>query len=166
MPTGQPAARIRAIRFEDVSEVLRLVRRAVDHGCRDHYDAIQRDAVYASYARNLFVEALGSFETVAFEQQGRLIAVAQLDHADCRLRALFVDAEYQQRGLGRALLADTEARARNRGGVRLHGAMSLNAVSFYLQAGFRPCAGPERLVSASISIPVQRMEKDLRPANH
>jgi GNAT superfamily N-acetyltransferase len=161
MTKRQPSTRIRAIDFEDVAEVLRLVRRAVDHGCRDHYDSTQRNAVYASYARNLFVEALGSFDTVVLEQHGRLIAVAQLDPADSRLRALFVDAGYQHQGVGRALLADVEERARARGASRLHGAMSLNAVSFYLQAGFRPCTGPERLASARVSIPVQRMEKDL-----
>jgi GNAT superfamily N-acetyltransferase len=156
------SVQMRAIRFEDVPDVLRLVRRAVEHGCRDHYDASQRDAVYASYAQTLFVDALGPFETVVAEQHGRVIAIAQLDLSEDRLRALFVDAGHQQRGVGRALLADIEDRARTGGGTRMHGAMSLNAVSFYLQAGFRPCCGPERLRSARVSIPVQRMEKDLR----
>jgi hypothetical protein len=42
--------------------------------------------------------------------------------------------------------------------------MSLNAIPFYLRAGFRGCDGPERLMSAGISVPVLRMEKDLRAA--
>ncbi len=153
---------MRAIRFEDVPEVLRLVRRAVDHGCRDHYDQRQRDAVHASYARNLFVEAQGPFETVAATWQGRVVGIAQFDPADDRLRALFVDAGHQQRGVGRALLAEIDQRATRRGKVRLHGAMSLNAVSFYLHAGFRPIGGPERLTSTGILVPVVRMEKELR----
>jgi putative acetyltransferase len=154
--------RMRAICFEEVPEVLRLVRRAVEHGCLDHYNAPQRDAVYISYAQNLFVEALGPYETIAAERQGRVIGIAQFDPLDNRLRALFVDAGYQKRGVGRALLADIENRAKRHGADRLHGAMSLNAVAFYLRAGFRPCGGPERLVSASILVPVLRMEKDLR----
>jgi GNAT superfamily N-acetyltransferase len=153
---------VRAIRFEDVPDVLRLVRRAVEHGCRNHYDALQRNAVYASYAHNLFVEALGPFETVAAELHGCMVGIAQLDPSDGRLRALFIDAGYQRRGVGRALLSDIEERARKHGATRLQGAMSLNAVSFYLRAGFRPCGGPERLLSARITVPVQRMEKDLR----
>ena len=152
---------MRALRFEDVPGILRLVRRALDHGCRHHYDSSQRDAVYASYARNLFVEALGPLETIVAEERGRVVAVAQLDPADDRLRALFVDAGLQLRGVGRALLADIERRVRARGGTRLHGAMALNAVSFYLQAGFRPCEGVDRLMSARLVVPILRMEKQL-----
>jgi GNAT superfamily N-acetyltransferase len=162
--TTRPEAilQIRAARFEEVAEILRLVRRAVDHGCRNHYTAAQRDVVYLGYARNLFQEALGRFETVVAEHRGRVVGMAQLDPADERLRALFVDAIHQQQGFGRALVVSIEERARSQGIPRLHGAMALNAISFYLRAGFRPCGGPERLMSAGISVPVQRMEKDLR----
>jgi GNAT superfamily N-acetyltransferase len=153
---------VRAICFEDVPDILRMIRRSVDHGCRDHYDPIQRAAVFASYAQNLFVEALGPFDTVAAVEVERLIGVAQLDPQTDRLRALFVDADFQQRGVGSALLADVEQRAWRRGLTRLHGAMSLNAVPFYLRAGFRPGPGPERLIAAGVSVPVVRMEKTLR----
>jgi hypothetical protein len=102
----------RAIRFEDVPSVLRLIRRAVEHGCRDHYDSRQRAAVYASYASNLFVEAMGPFETVAAEHEGRIVAIAQLDPSSGRLRALFVDANFS-RAAWVALLADV-AQARLR----------------------------------------------------
>jgi putative acetyltransferase len=154
---------IRAIRFEDVPEVLRLIHRAVERGCRHHYDPAQRAAVTVSYAQNLFVESLGPFETVAAEEAGRLIGVAQLDPQTARLRALFVDGTSQQRGVGSALLAEVEGRARRRGATRLHGAMSLNAIPFYARAGFRPCPGAERLIAAGVSVPVLRMEKTLRP---
>ncbi|MES1204466.1 MAG: hypothetical protein ABUS79_00890, partial [Pseudomonadota bacterium] len=59
-PVGPlPALRTRAVRFEEVPEVLRLIQRAVEAGCRDHYDARQRRAVTASYAAALFVEIGG-----------------------------------------------------------------------------------------------------------
>jgi len=153
---------IRAVRFEDVPDILRLVRSAISVGCRDHYDPAQRAAVYASYARTLFVDSLGPFESVAVEQAGRIIGFAQLDVTDERLRALFVEADHQRRGLGRVLLGDIEARAASHGCTRLHGAMSLNAIPFYLQAGFHPCHGPERLVTSGIAVPIVRMEKRLR----
>jgi GNAT superfamily N-acetyltransferase len=170
--------RTRTVRFDDLPEVLRLIRRAVERGCREHYDAQQRQAVYVSYASTLFGEALEPFETIAAElqeQQGdddddgdgdgegaTIIGFAQLDPASGRLRALFVDAELQQRGIGRTLLAEVEARALKRGCASINGAMSLNAVPFYQRAGFRPCAGPERLTTAGVHVPIVRMKKDLR----
>lgn len=162
--TPVPGAKTRAVRFEDVPSVLRLIRRAVEYGCRHHYTAGQREVVFQSYASTLFVDALGPFRTFAAEHQGRIVGVAQLDVADNRLRALFVDVDMQGRGIGRTLLAQVEACAGSRGPVRLHGAMSLNAVPFYRRAGFRICAGYDRLVTAPTWVPVVRMEKLVQAA--
>ena len=171
MGSSTPASRLllplpfhtRAVRFDELAQVLRLIRRAIDRACRDHYDPLQRDAVYTSYASTLFGEALAPFETIAVDgARGEIIAVAQLDPAATRLRALFVDADRQQRGLGSELLADVEARAAKRGCTSLHGAMSLNAVPFYQRAGFRAVGGPERLRTAGgVFVPIVRMSKSL-----
>ena len=109
----------------------------------------------------MFVDAVGPFQTLAAEIGEQLVAVAQLDVATGALRALFVDAATQGQGVGRALLAAVEARARAAGCSHLRGAMSLNAVAFYAQAGFRPCDGPTRLLSAGLRVPVTWMEKSL-----
>ena len=153
---------VRVARFEDVPPILRLIEGAIEHGCRDTYDLDQRRAVYLVYASNLFVDAVGPFETLAVEIGGQLAAVAQLDLDAGALRALFVDAAIQGQGVGRAVLAAVEARARAAGCTRLRGAMSLNAVPFYARAGFRPSGGPARLVSAGLQVPVAWMEKSLR----
>jgi len=155
-PTGT-----RSVHFEDIPEALRLIGRAIERGCKEHYDARQRKAVHEGYVSTMFVEVMGPYETVAVEQQSRLVAFGQLDLREGRLRALFVDAVAQQRGLGQAFLAHLEQLAAQRGCVRLHGAMSLNAVSFYEQAGFRAYAGPERLLTLGVWVPVIRMEKEL-----
>jgi putative acetyltransferase len=151
---------IRTARFEDVPAILRVIDRAVDQACRHHYDRTQRRAVVLSYGRHLFVEALERFELVAADRDGRLVGAAQLDPADGRLRALFVDAPWQRSGIGGALLAEVEARAIRHGLRRLHGAMSLNAVPFYAKQGFQPCAGPTQL-TGRVSVPVVPMEKRL-----
>jgi GNAT superfamily N-acetyltransferase len=154
-----PRPVLRTLRFEDVPEILRLVGRAITLGCRAHYDASQRAAVYGAYASTLFIESLGSFESVVAELDGRPAGFAQLDPKDGRLRALFVDAEDQGRGLGLALLTEIEVRAARRGCARVHGAMSLNAVPFYARAGFRALGGEERLMSTGVVVPIVRMEK-------
>jgi putative acetyltransferase len=159
--TRSRALAARTLRFEDVPAVLGLIERAVQHDCRDHYDPSQRAAVFASYAQTLFVDALGPAETIVAEQDGLLIGVGQVDPATERLRALFVDASFQRRGVGAFLLSEVEQRALRRGATRLHGAMSLNAAPFYSRAGFRPCDGPERLLASGVWVPVVRMEKKL-----
>jgi putative acetyltransferase len=152
---------LRAARFEDVPRLLQLIEGAIAHGSRRHYDQLQRRAVYLGYASSLFVDALGPFETIVAELDGRLAGVAQLDGAAGVLRALFIDADLQGRGLGRALLAAVEARARAAGSSRLGGAMSLNAVPFYTRAGFVARDRAARLRSGGVLVPVVWMEKSL-----
>src|SRR5262249_3222854 len=159
--TDAPKLSVRAARFEDVSAILRLIEGAIAHGCQEHYDHAQQRAVYLVYASNMCVDAVGPFETAVAEIGGHIVAAAQLDVDGGALRALFVDAAIQGQGIGRALLAAVEARARAAGCSRLRGAMSLNAVSFYAQAGFRPRVGPARLRSADVEVPVVWMEKSL-----
>ena len=142
--------------------MLRLIEGAIEHGCRDCYDRRQRRAVFLGYASNMFVDAIGPFQTLVAEIGGELAAVAQVDVAGGALRALFVDAAMQGQGVGRAMLAAVEARAQAAGCARLRGAMSLNAVSFYAHAVFVPCGGPTRLHSAGLNVPVTWMEKSLR----
>jgi N-acetylglutamate synthase-like GNAT family acetyltransferase len=153
--------RLRRARFEDVPALLRLITGAIERGCRSCYTAEQRRAVFLAYARSLFVDVIGPFATIVAEQNGELVGVAQLDPSDGRLRGLFVGAEQQGRGLGRALLTAAERVARQHGLVHIHGAMSLNAAPFYASAGFQRCAGPERLLSAGIHVPIVPMRKSL-----
>lgn len=157
-----PSLVIRPGRFEDVSGILLMIEGAIEHGCRAHYDADQRRAVYLGYATNLFLDAAGPFELWAAEVDGQLAGVGQLDPSCGGLRALFVAALFQGEGVGRALLGAIEARARALGCARLGGAMSLNAVPFYTRAGFRQLGGPDRLLTAGVRVPVVRMEKTLR----
>ena len=161
--TDAPTLSVRAARFEEVSAILRLIEGAIEQGCRDHYDRAQRRAVYLGYASNMFVDAVGPFQTLAAEIGGQLVAVAQLDVAAGALRALFVDAATQGQGVGRALLAAVEERARAAGCSRLRGAMSINAVPFYARAGYLLRGGPAWLRSAGLRVPVRWMEKSLRP---
>ena len=158
--SSTPLIHVRKARFEDVAGVLRLIARAIERGCRRHYSARERRAVYASYARCAFLDVMASYETlVAESESGALTAFAQLDPSTGGLRALFVDDQAQGHGVGRALLAHVVARAAAHGCPRVHGAMALNAVPFYERAGFRPCAGAGFLPVAGVLVAVTRMER-------
>ena len=161
-PIRTPSLGLRPIHFEEVAAILGLIERAIERGCREHYNPAQRRAVFLTYARGLFAEALGPFESIAAVREDVPVGFAQFDPATDRLRALFVEGDVQNRGVGKLLLGEIERRARRHGGKRLHGAMSLNAVPFYATAGFRALNGPELLASAGISVPVVRMEKLFR----
>jgi GNAT superfamily N-acetyltransferase len=160
---GDPARlALRRARFEDGGALLRLVERAIERGCRSHYDEVQRRAVFVSYARRLFVELCEGYDTLVAEGAGRLVGMAQLDAEEGRLRALFVDGTDQGLGVGRALLRVVEDLARARGRVTIEGAMSLNAVRFYERSGFGARGGPARLWLDGTAVPVLRMSKRLR----
>lgn len=157
---AQPMS-IRSAHFEDVPDMLRLIERSIARGCRDHYDEGQRRLIYLAYASSLFIEARGPFEARVVETSGLMVGAAQFEPASGLLRALFVDPELQGQGVGTALLAAVEMRARESRCNRLFGAMSLNAVPFYRRAGFRVRGKPEP-VPGLASVPVQWMEKPVR----
>jgi GNAT superfamily N-acetyltransferase len=160
-PAGALPVTVRLARFEDVPEILRLIERAVEYGCRDHYDKRQRRSVYLGYASSIFLDALGPFETQVAESTGRMVGTAQIDLAAGVLRALFVDADFQGHGVGRLLLATVESHARAAGHERLRGAMSLNAIPFYRHVGYEARGGQQRIRGALASVPVLWMEKAL-----
>ena len=156
------ALELRPIRFEEVAAILGLIQRAIERGCREHYNPAQRSAVFLTYAQGLFAEAPGPFVSIVAAESEAPVGFAQLDPSAGRLRALFVEGDRQGAGIGSLLLSEIESQVRQRGGRHLTGAMSLNAVPFYARAGFRPCGGPERLTSAGLAVPVVRMEKLFR----
>src|SRR3954462_15804422 len=61
---------LRRARFEDVPALLRLIAGAIERGCRQHYDAHQRRAVFLGYAGSLFVDVIGPYDTVVAESGG------------------------------------------------------------------------------------------------
>ena len=157
------ALELRSIRFEEVDAILGLIQRAIERGCREHYNPAQRRAVFLTYAQGLFAEVPGPFVSIVAVQMEAPVGFGQLNPSAGRLRALFVEGNRQAAGIGSLLLSEIEHHARRRGGRHLTGAMSLNAVPFYARAGFRPCGGPQRLSSAGVAVPVVRMEKLFRP---
>jgi len=63
------------------------------------------------------------------------------------LKRIWTDAQHRRQGLGRAVVAELERRARDRGYVRLYlttGPRQPEAVALYRAAGYRPLFDPDR----------------------
>lgn len=153
---------LRPIELEEVASIVDLIQRAIERGCREHYDPAQRHAVFLTCSQELFAETPGLFESIVVARNDAPVGFAQFDPTTGRLRALFVDGDVQHLGIGSLLIAEIERRVRLEGGKRLYGAMSLDAVAFYTLAGFRSLSGPERHTCAGVLVPLVRMEKLFR----
>jgi GNAT superfamily N-acetyltransferase len=150
---------LRPIEREEVASIVDLIQRAIERGCREHYDSAQRHAVFLTCAQELFSETPGTFASIVVVRNDAPVGFTQFDPTTGRLRALFVDGDVQHLGIGTLLITAIERRVRLEGGKRLYGAMSLNAVAFYTLAGFRSLGGPERHTCAGVLVPLVRMEK-------
>jgi putative acetyltransferase len=72
------------------------------------------------------------------EEGGRILGYGRFDADTGEVEATYVLPETQGRGVGSALLAESEARARQAGFDTIYVSASLNAVAFYRRAGFEP----------------------------
>ena len=158
LPAGLSA---RAAHILDVPRLLQLVNRSVAFGCRDHYTAPQRHAVYLTYASHLFVDVSSDMETWLLASERLPVAVAQVDPTRGRLRALFIAPDWQGQGVGRLMLAGMERVARKHGISELHGSMAMNAIGFYAHAGFATVGSPELTPMFGVGVRVQVMRKKL-----
>jgi GNAT superfamily N-acetyltransferase len=144
-----------------VPALLRLIQGAIEAGCSQVYDSDQRRAVFLSYATTLFIDTAQPIEIVIAEEAGRPLGVAELDTTG-RLRALFVAAEVQGRGVGTRLLSEVETLARDGGLDRIQGAMSLNAERFYARAGYVRFGQPHVIRPMGTPVRIIPMQKQLR----
>lgn len=95
---------------------------------------------------------------LAREGSGQAIGTARLT-PDGHIGRMAVLRDWRGRGVGRALLEGVIEAARRRGLRRLVADAQVQALGFYLKAGFRP-EGPEFL---EVRIPHQRVELELEP---
>jgi GNAT superfamily N-acetyltransferase len=78
------------------------------------------------------------------------------------IRAMFVRADWQRRGLGRRILEASEDAARRMGFRRLDLVATLPGIPLYLAAGYEPTAEVEDIVLADgVLLPCQAMTKSL-----
>ena len=151
---------LRPFRPDDAPVLLTLFRDTIRRvNCRDYSPA--QIAAWASDdidPDEWATRFAGRFVVVA-EDAGRLAGFAELE-ANGHIDRVYVSADYQGQGVGRALLAEVVAEARRLGLVRLLVEASITARPFFESQGFAVLA-PQVVVCRGVEFVNYRMERML-----
>ncbi len=124
--------------MEDRNAILRVHAQAIRRTASAYYAPQQIEAWAAFPPPDGHEEALRTGRVFVAEEEGGIVGYGQFDAKTGEVEATYVLPEAHGRGVGRALLAESEARARLAGLKSIFVSASLNAVPFYARAGFEP----------------------------
>lgn len=152
---------IRKAKQEDKESIWRVHVKAIRETCVSHYsqEVVQ---IWAGRLRpEKYEEAIRSNEFFVAEENGAVIGFGELDQVVGEIQGLYVSPDVARRGVGRKLLCTLEERARSFGLRSLHLTSSLNAISFYERAGFKPLEKMTKTLSPGVERASVRMFKEL-----
>ena len=137
-PRGQRAVIVRSALVNDRDVILRVHADAIRRGASTRYSPQEIEAWVAFPAPEGHEAELRSGHVFVAEEGGQIVGYGRFDTDSGEVEATYVLPEAQGRGVGRALLAEAEARARRAGFDVICVSASLNAIAFYQRAGFEP----------------------------
>jgi len=105
--------------------------------------------------------ALPNETTVVAEVKGRVAGFGVIVESHNELRAVYVAAEFGNRGVGSALLQELERMAREKGCGELHMDSSLTASPFYRRHGYEELGRADHALSTGEKMACVRMRKVL-----
>ncbi|AQS37162.1 Acetyltransferase (GNAT) domain [Shewanella psychrophila] len=151
----------RAVTKNDIQRIWQLRTSAILVGCASHYTKFECETWASSSMPETFTEILLSLGGIVAietldssngeqgaeclgksvsgtqaETQERVLGFGFVDAAQCRLEAVFVDAEAVGMGIGKLLAAKLEVQAKKAGVKTLSLSSSLNAAGFYQNLGY------------------------------
>ena len=99
---------------------------------------------------------------------GQLIGTASWqvngdDGRTARISSVFVDPMFARLGVGRRLLSEVEARARQSGFDQFGISATLNSVSFFEKLGYREASRGVKMLGPDCSLPVAFLRKTVSP---
>lgn len=127
---------VRTATAGDRDAILQVHARSVREAVSAHYTRGQIEAWAAFPPPRGHEQALRSGRVFVAEERGGILGYGQFDAKTGEVEATYVLPEAHGRGVGRALLAESEARAHRAGFRSIFVSASLNAVAFYERAGF------------------------------
>jgi putative acetyltransferase len=100
---------------------------------------------------------------VAEDATGGVIGFGSIVPGNSELRALYVSAEHERKGIGRAILSQLEVLAREAGVTALRMDSSTNAAGFYEANGYIALERGEHTLQSGVRMACVRMRKSLHP---
>jgi len=124
--------------MEDRHAILRVHAQAIRGSASANYTPAQIEAWALFPPPQGHEAALRSGGVFVAEENGVILGYGQFDANTGEVEATYVLPQAHGRGVGRALLAEAESRARRAGFESIFLSASLNAVRFYEGFGFEP----------------------------
>lgn len=158
---------LRAARLADAEAIATIHARAIRVSAASYYSEDELDAWVGRMTAATCAEAMRSrsmLVAVTREVPPRVVGFAQLHPEEAVVEAIYVDPEFERRGIGRALAQALESVARTFELPWLVADASLNAVPFYRALGFRQVALDRHQPAPGVHLACVVMEKKLAPA--
>lgn len=132
--------------------------------CTSHYGEQLAEAWASAPRPDDFVAIIQDRDFLVAEFKSGIVGFGFIHRQHAEMEALFVAPDFARRGIGTALLAALEAKARQAGLKRLSLSSSLNAVSFYEVAGYLAIEETTWHHPAGFNLRCVEMAKALTPA--
>jgi len=126
---------IRPATADDAHTVYALRNAAIRAQCTGHYPAADLDIWTAGPMSDTFVSNISARCHVVV-LDGEVVGMGMVDLDSGQVDAIFVRPDMMGKGVGRAMMAFLEARAREAGLAQLSLDSTLNAAPFYRSVGF------------------------------
>ncbi len=133
---------IRDATSHDVPAISDLIRRTVRISNGRDYPAEVIELIVANFAPDKISQRMAERDVFVCQSGDRILGTIALGGS--KLGTLFVDSDYQQRGIGTRLVAHLEAHALKRGVREIELSSSLTARGFYERLGYRMIRFEER----------------------
>ena len=135
--------------------------RAIRETCARSYSPEQVSAWAGLLSPNSYSTVLKERVLVVATDGGAVVGFGQLNPDTGEVDAVYVLPGRQGEGIGRLLLAELEAQARERDIRMLELSATLNAVPFYAQAGYTRCHVAVHRLPTGVELQCVRMGKEL-----
>jgi putative acetyltransferase len=160
--------RLRDAVAADTQGIWRVHARAIRASAASHYTEDELDAWVERVQPETYLGLLGTRRLVVAETtspgEQRIVGFAELLPEEAVIEAIYVDPDWERRGIGTALAGMLENDVRARGLPWVVSDASLNAVPFYHALGFRQVALDRHELAPGVHIACAVMEKTLPAA--